>query len=85
MAGDGVGQWEVCREGWCHEPPSRITTMTDTITLVSWNVRGLNNYTKSARVGSYLHNWGVQIACLQESYMLPGKADRLCRKWRERF
>ena len=37
--------------------------------IISWNVRGLNEWDKRLRVRNLIRNWRLDIVCLQETKM----------------
>jgi hypothetical protein len=37
--------------------------------IISWNVRGLNDYEKRTRIIGFLREWKANILCLQETKM----------------
>ncbi len=51
-------------------------------TIISWNVRGLNDGSKRLQVRNLLHSWKADIVCLQET-KLAGVTPALIRSlWR---
>ena len=54
-------------------------------TIISWNVRGLNDGSKRLQVRNLLHSWKADIVCLQET-KLAGVTPALIRSlWRGKF
>ena len=51
-------------------------------TIATWNVRGLNTYTKRYRVSTYMRRMGIRIAMLQETHLGEGESQKLQKKWR---
>lgn len=55
------------------------------LTLVSWNVRGLGNSVKCAKVFSHLKSLSSDIAFLQETHIRPAECDRLRSSWADQI
>jgi exonuclease III len=51
------------------------------VTLASWNVRGLNNQVKRARVFSYMKSIPADIIFLQETHISHSEQRRLRCNW----
>lgn len=74
-------------EGWLTllGTPSLLYIQIDsTITLVSWNVRGMNNKFKRAAVFQYLKQIRPHIILLQETHLDGSKILSLRRPWVQR-
>lgn len=60
---------------------SRSLSKVGSVTLARWNVRGLNNQIKRAKVFSYLKSVAADILFLQETHIRHSEQRRLRCSW----
>ena len=61
--------------------PTNDHMMNNIINLTSWNVRGLNNPSKSAKIFSHLLDLHADILFLQETHIKHTEASKLRCSW----